>query len=163
MFPICYTREMFKRLAYRMGRLPYEVRTEIEAVQPYHAADPLRDTLWGIEQVDAADKHRLLTPTAIIQDQIDWLFDPPLSADQYTGYAEIPPVIRFEHDAVAVVFRIVPPPPEVKVDARIRIRVAFGDETGLGSRILLMPSLAEFLRTTNYVIDRFSRFFPAGR
>ena len=72
MFPIHETEDSFKQ--HGLSRIkdvrPDEAQALIKEFQPYNTPNPRQYALWLIEHFDAADKHRLLTVTKPIIDEI---------------------------------------------------------------------------------------------
>lgn len=66
LFPTCRHPAKFKSLGYRVKRIHPDALTEIESMQPYKRPDPVHSSLWLIEELDARDKHKLITMTQSI-------------------------------------------------------------------------------------------------
>jgi hypothetical protein len=64
LFPICKHPAKFKSISgYRLKRIHPDAVAEVESIQPYNRPDPLHSSLWLIEELDARDKHKLITMT----------------------------------------------------------------------------------------------------
>jgi hypothetical protein len=66
LFPIYETQSEFEEMASRRKldlRIHPDALTAIRAVQPYKRAEPKNDHLWFLQELDARDKHKLLTMT----------------------------------------------------------------------------------------------------
>ena len=66
----------------------------------------------------------------------------------------------FEHNAEIIKLVVDPPVPQMNVHVSISVRVAFGDNAGLGERVLVLPSVQAFFADVDALIEKFRRFFP---
>lgn len=70
-FPIFLTRKGFdKRGVGRLQRLSPTSGAIIKAVQPYQNSEPRKDSLWGLQELDATDKHKLIPIVVSAVDEI---------------------------------------------------------------------------------------------
>ena len=60
-FPICLTPDKFKDAYWRLKRIDSDALAEIGKLQPYNRPDPKRHSLWLLQELDARDKHKLIT------------------------------------------------------------------------------------------------------
>ena len=66
LFPICIHPAKFQSQRFRFRRIHPDVIAEIESMQPYKRPDPIHSRLWLVEELDARDKHKLITMTQAI-------------------------------------------------------------------------------------------------
>jgi hypothetical protein len=155
MFPIFDDEAKYKSGgARRIKRLPAGPdgpRALIERLQPYKAGKQARSSaLWAIEDLDAADKHKLLTVTVPATRGLTVHF-----SRQVNAAIGINPAATLEHDAVIAVVTIFPSIPDVEV------RAEFPPEISLGGSApkFVIAHLKELLREVDMVTDAFARFF----
>jgi len=152
MFPIFDKRAKFRdNEARRIGRLPANARALVEALQPYHAGPLARSTpLWAIEDLDAADKHRLLAVTVPATQGLTAHFSRSVNTTITTD-----PAAGLEHDAVMAVVTISPPVPDVEVKAHFAPEVSIGE----GMPTFVLPHLRRLLGEVDTITERFAGFF----
>jgi len=141
-FPICLTRESYRSTGERrVATLPEQARTLIEQMQPYHAADPAKHDLWALQQLDIADKHKLLTVTAVVAEagQLSFRIPGGIDASRFRWAAF--PDVALEHDAILGELHVGSPLPEMTVELELAPGVAFGEAHGWGRRVFVISSL----------------------
>jgi len=158
MFPIFadpkrYPPEAKKRLT----RVPEDVRTLIEKLQPYHTSNPTKSGLWALQILDAADKHQLLTVTAVTPLEGNLKFWVPSGVTptfDVRGF-DVPLV----HDAVVAELTFRQPTPNLNVQAYITPDVAFGESLGFGPRTGVLKSLPQIIEDIERVRVYFKQTF----
>jgi hypothetical protein len=145
-FPIFLTGDGYKaRGAKRVAALPPEAQALVEQLQPYHNADPAKNVLWALQQLDIADKHKLLTVTAVMAEAGEFAFRIPGGVDvEQFGMAAFPDA-ALEHDAVIGEVRVGLPMPKVTVNLEITPGVAFGEGLGWGRRMFVIDNLQRII------------------
>ena len=145
-FPICLTRESFRSTGERrIAALHEEARTLIEQIQPYHTSDPPKHGLWALHQLDIADKHKLLTVTAVIAEVGQFSFKIVEGYDASRLSLAICPEVPLEHDAVVGEVHFGVPLPEMTVELEISPGVAFGESHGWGRRMFVIKNLQSII------------------
>jgi hypothetical protein len=66
LFPIYIDPAKFQARHFRYTRIHPDALAEIERMQPYNRPDPIHSSLWLVEELDARDKHKLITMTQAI-------------------------------------------------------------------------------------------------
>lgn len=145
-FPIFLTAAGYKsRGEMRVAALSQEARTLIEQVRPYHTDDPAKHVLWALHELDAADKHKLLTVTAVMAQAGEFAFRIPEGVDVEKFRMEAFPEAALEHDAVIGEVRVGLPMPKVTVKLEIAPGVAFGETLGWGRRMFIVDNLQRII------------------
>jgi len=67
-FPICLKPNDFNSVRWRLDGIHPDVITEIRSLQPHNRAKPELDFLWVLQELDARDKHKLVTPIYWVND-----------------------------------------------------------------------------------------------
>ena len=117
--------------------------------------------MWLIEHFDAADKHRLLTVTKPIIDEI-WpnAVLPEGVIGDFTLGLEIPPLNTApEFGAVIAVFTVAPPVPDTTVEPTYTAQIAFRDDGQIPPVLHVVPTLRSMLRSVDNVAAAFRPFF----
>jgi hypothetical protein len=148
MFPIFLDPKRYAKDApRRLARLSDEVRTLVEKLQPYNSTTygpPHKSGLWGLQTLDAADKHQLLTITAVVPESGNMVFTVPSEAEvprfQIRGF-EVP----LEHDAVVAEMTFGDATPKMDMRAEITPNVAFGESLGFGRKMSVLVSLPRII------------------
>lgn len=157
MFPICDSAKSFASVkSRRLKRLPPEIQTIIEKIQPYHKPDPHTHALWAIQSLDAADKHKLLTLTVALPTAgTTRLPDKGGRYELQTSF-EAP----FEDGAEIASIHMKPFRPDMDLGLRLVFDVAFSPNLGLGSRKFVINGLTTLLNEASIVVQFFDeRFF----
>ncbi len=156
-FVIAKSPESFEAMRYRLSRIRSpEARSFIEAVQPFRERNGLADSaLWVLHELFMADKHRRLLLT--------------LAGSHGSKRIPIYPGVRnisfvsgaLQPDATgrAVLARLtlLEPKPQIELDIRPQLTVAFGDEPVAKDRIAL-DVLDEAMRFTTFVVGQLCRY-----
>jgi len=160
MFPIFLNPDAYRREApRRIERLPSEAQTLIEELQPYHATDPPKSGLWALHTLDAADKHQLLTVTAVMPESGHIVFsipppgaEPPLHIRAFSG-------TPLEHDAILAEVVVEPATPKVDMKAEVAPDVAFGESLGWGRRMFVLDNLRRIIEDVEAIAVLFKQRF----
>jgi hypothetical protein len=145
-FPICLTEDSYRSTgARRVAALPEQARTLIEKMQPYHAPDPAKHGLWALQQLDIADKHKLLTVTAVVAEAGELSLRIPGGIDSSRFRWTAVPDVALEHDAVLGELHVGLPLPEMTVELELAPGVAFGESHGWGRRMFVISNLQTIL------------------
>ncbi|MGO8802565.1 hypothetical protein [Candidatus Binatus sp.] len=154
-FPICLTQHQWFSGYWRVERIRHWAAiAEIHKLQPYLRPNPQTRALWFLQELDARDKHKLLTTTEVLTDQCTvWghgpggrpfptrIFDGPLELDAIIAEVSVPVGIPYE---------------EVKVEANFSFDVTFDRNIASSAAIYSVRSgLAEII----YTVDRVLRHF----
>ena len=156
LFPICDTPEQIENSRQRrLSRIHGDAVAEIARCQPYNRSDPHPSALWTLQELDARDKHKLLTTT--------YAFNTSGSVAVHTAglgatFSRDPIP---EHDSVIaeLPFPELPPgspDPRVKVDADFAFEIAF--ERGIVAPIgdhEVRENLRGMVKTVEGVISHF--------
>jgi len=62
-FPICLTAKKFDDVRWRLKLIHPDAFAEISKLQPYTRPNPKEHALWFLQELDARDKHKLITVT----------------------------------------------------------------------------------------------------
>jgi hypothetical protein len=145
-FPIFRTIEGYRaRGERRVAALPQEARTLMEKLQPYQTDDPAKHVLWVLHELDAADKHKLLTVTAVMAEGGQFGFQIPDGVDIEDFRLAVFPDAVLGHDAVIGEIHVGSPIPEVTVQLEITPSVAFGEILGWGRRMFVVQNLQRII------------------
>lgn len=89
-FPIYIDETIFRNAFWKVGRMHKDALAEIAKLQPYTRRNPKLELLWFLQELDARDKHKLLTMTK------------GMTHGASFGYIEVGEVssIRLHHDAL---------------------------------------------------------------
>lgn len=165
MFPIYETDIGFRKNApRRIKRLPPDAQTLIERLQPSNRRyGGHRLALSAINKLDATDKHKLLTPTIAIAEQVfcDHGIPGHIHGKFKTGL-HIFPDVRLVNDAKIATFTIDPPVPGMQVNFKFTPQVEFAEIHGFPKHSYVIPNLKIMLDSLDLVIKRFRLFFQKG-
>ena len=158
MFPIFIDAQRYREDAHeRLRKVPEDVRAVIEKLQPYHTADPAKSALWALQVLDTADKHQLLTVTAVMPEQGNLRFLlPGDSTPEFEVKAFEVPLV---HDAVVAELVFRQPTPHVDVRAEISADVALGESLGFGPRIGITKAFPQIIEDVERVRLYFKEAF----
>jgi len=157
MMPLKTTTDGFAANAYRIKVLSQEVRTRIEALQPYPGSH--NEALGLLDDLDIRDKHRVL-PVALLRPASGHV---PISG--LTPGAQC--IIDFstntlEHNAPVMTLTLDRPTPGVQVQTSLGVTVVVREGTSTPARWHIITALGEALRheterAIDVVLDRPSR------
>jgi hypothetical protein len=160
MFPIFIDPGGFKKSrGRRLGNVSVEAQNVIESMQPYRLSEPKQTALWAIETLDAADKHRLLTVTTAIQDEVEISFVGIPKGTNIPFEMHSFPNIALEHDAVVAEVVLGNPVPALQFRAAIVPAITFGESLGFGLRSFVVQNLKAMLSEVEGIMPRFEGFF----
>lgn len=157
-FPITEDEVGWAKNRWHVGSLDPEVQTAIKRLQPHSAADEFALTaLGGLEQLDVADKHRIVPVVAVF---------PTLTAADLSG---LPPggVCTFDYgvkplkdDAPLLTVTTDRPAPNMKMRPSLTLQPGLTRIRGNGveTTILVWDGIDRMRLAVNAVIDELSRF-----
>lgn len=160
MFPIFDTPEGWRdNHAKRIKRLPLCAKAMIKEVQPcFYGKD--RSALAALRILDDADKHKLLTVTAVVQDKIHinlLHINARTSAATRVTFYNLP-----LHYGTVLATVVLPDfaPPENEVEASFTPAIAFGESVANRTHIGVIQTLKNIVTTATIIVDNFDgRFF----
>jgi len=112
MFPICDSADAWKKSKWRINALSDKVRAQIEREQP-DASNLGQSVLWRLDEVNRADKHRLVHVAALTAGHVTVPLA-GLPASEYTLEARFGQPV--ENGAPFLIIRGETPAPDVRVD-----------------------------------------------
>jgi hypothetical protein len=133
--------------------------TAIKALQPYKRTHPKEQPLWLLEELDARDKHKLLT---VIQ---GYLFGAEFTIKAPTGAKGVPTLHRDRSLKNGTVFAEVQfpmgtPKIKVKVNASLMPDIVF--EESLGRNLSVFKHLNDILLAVERVVSHFDQLLAAN-
>jgi len=152
-FPICLTPDKFKDAAWRLKLIHADALAEIGKLQPYNGPNPKRAALWLLQELDARDKHKLITMVQSVT-----------SSSGYSVNAPIPAVVpynaigKIEPDTVLLEYSG-PNQPDVDVEIDLVTAVLF--ERGLLSNtedFEVLPCLFEVFAAVEKILFQFDKY-----
>jgi len=165
MWPIFETQAAFRvRGLDRLRNVHHEAVAEIAKLQPYNRPNPQMDFFWILQNLDARDKHKLLTLTYMFNDSgtIETVLPPGMipthGAFSSDGRAD-------DNAVVATIPLNIPvgaPDPQMQVNTELTFDIAF--ERGIIAPDQIFPvrdSLKAILRAVDSVIERFDGLIAA--
>lgn len=166
MFPIFDISAEFKRRGMKsITRLSTDARTVIERLEPYNTQYGVHQlALPPINKIDATDKHKLLTVTIAIAEQVICNHGVPRhvrSGKHITGLQTFPGA-RLIHNAMIATFTTYPPIQEMEVDFKFTPQVEFGEIQGFPKHSFVIPNLTIMLDSVAVAIKRLRRFFESS-
>jgi hypothetical protein len=118
-FPICLTSDKFDKLRWRLKRIPRDALTEILKLQPYTQPNPEASALWLLQELDARDKHKLITAVEYVTESSGISVEDPVPVT-------IPHRALSKLEDNTVVAEIPGPPnPEVKMEIEFSFGILF--------------------------------------
>lgn len=162
MFPIFDTPDGWHdNHAKRIKRLPLCAKAMIREAQPcFHGKE--RSALGALRLLDDADKHKLLTVTAVVHDKININV---LRTNARTSAATRITFYRLPLHYGTVLATVVLPdfaPPENEVEAHFTPAIAFGESVANRSHISVIQTLKNIVTTASIIVDNFDERFFAG-
>ncbi len=159
MWPIFETAVGFRaRGLDRLWKLHHEAVAEIAMLQPYNRPNPQTDFFWVLQNLDARDKHKLLTLSYMFNDS--GMIETELPPGMKPTHGAFSSDGRADHDAIIATIQLPVPAgsadPQVHVNTKLTFDVAF--ERGIIASDQIFPvrdALKAILRAVNDVIERF--------
>jgi hypothetical protein len=159
LFPIfLYPSAFNKRAKKKLWRIHPEALTELRQLQPYNRPNPTIDPLWLLHDLDARDKHKLLTMTQTI----------PKEAVIFIGGGPGWSPFRFRQgpfDDNAIIADIDIPPnvpeEEVKMGSNITFDIAF-EKRIVGAELFVRGTLDRILDAIENILLRFEALLPSN-
>ena len=160
MFPLRDTEGYWKRTRWRLGKIANaEARTHIEKFQPFHAPQPHMTAQWLIEHLDVADKHKLLTVTSPITDEVLFKIENQPPGDYEVSIQIPPPETKCAFGSLLAIATITPPVPAAEVTPTYVPQVVFANDGQMPPLTGVIPNLDVMMRSVDNVIAEFSRSF----
>lgn len=157
-FPIYASEDDWNRAQWRFQRRPIhpDALAYIKTLQPYTRPDPKRAKLWLLQELDARDKHKLITTTESIT---------RASYIGGTGQILIPydAVEKPIHDGAVIIEYADPSEAAMNLKFEFSFRIVF--ERGLFSDtddFEVLPSLHSVAEAVEVIIDNFERAIAAN-
>jgi hypothetical protein len=166
MWPIFETKIGFDtRGRARLSRVDPQAVAEIAALQPYNRPNPQTDFFWILQELDARDKHKLLTTSYAFNNTGTLTIHTPADATGHPAmgitYGRFSPDPRADHDAIIaeVPLPIAPDSvdPQVRVDGQFTFDIAF-ERSIVASTNAIYPvrdTLHAIIKAVDFVISRF--------
>jgi hypothetical protein len=152
-FPIFLTEGGFeKRGLPRVERIARDAVAEIRKLQPFNRTNPKRSILWTLHELDARDKHKLLTTTQALSKQFGVSFDHALPIQVP---AQAMTMFGLKHDAI---FAEVggAPNQDVQVKTDFAFDIAFQEDVLPCEGVFLVrPVLREIAKEVEGVLGYF--------
>ena len=163
MFPIYVDKKKYaKEAPGRIKLLPAAAQTLIEKLQPYNSAATeelaRKSALVALQTLDNADKHHLLTVTAVLPYAGNFVFyiasGAPIPKYEIRGF-EVP----LEHDAVVAELTFDDDStPKTSMTAEVVPNVAFGESVGFGPKMAVL-SLSTIIQDVTNLATLFKQQF----
>ncbi len=157
-FPIHIAPDKFKDAAWRLKLIHTDALAEIGKLQPYNGSNPKRNALWLLQELDARDKHKLVTVIETVTNPSKFVVNAPIPATvPYNAIGTIKP------DAVLLEY---PGPNQPNVDVEINLVTAILFERGIISDTEdyeLMPCLFKIIERVEEILlwfDKLLRLHP---
>jgi hypothetical protein len=126
MFPICLSEDDWKRAQWRFQKRPIhaDALAYIRSLQPYTRPDPRRAILWLLQELDARDKHKLISMTRSVA-----------QTARFRGTGELTVPYEAVEGALkdGTVLVEYPGPPQVRMDVEFKLGFTIMFERGVVS------------------------------
>jgi len=158
-FPICLTEKDWRAAQWRYRRHPIHSQAfdHIHSLQPYRRPDPERTFLWALQELDARDKHKLITLTESLA---------RASQIEGTGQITIPYGVIEGPLQDGMIIIEYPGPPAARTDLNIHLsfQVVFDSTTGIWANLEVISILKPIFDVVDAIIGNFefcSNWFPS--